>query len=89
MDSALRLHQHQHQPGSLAALAEYLYRRSGGMIGSLSQLIRGAAIVAIEDGSEQITRDLLEAIPVDYAAERGATARPSAGRGRTGQREAG
>ena len=48
------------------------------MIGSLSQLIRGLAILAIEDGSEQITRDLLKAIPVDYAAERGATARPAA-----------
>jgi len=87
MDSALRLH--RHRPGSLAALAEYLYRRSGGMIGSLSQLIRGAAILAIEDGSEQITRDLLEAVPVDYAAERGATARTAAGRGRPAQREAG
>ena len=87
MDSALRLH--RHQPGSLVALEDYLYRRSGGMIGSLSQLIRGAAILAIEDGSEQITRDLLEAVPVDYAAERGATARPAAGRGRAGRREAG
>ncbi len=87
LDSALRLH--QHQPGSLAALEDYLYRRSGGMIGSLSQLIRGAAILAIADGSEQITRDLLEAVPVDYAAERGATARPAAGRGRPGRREAG
>ena len=87
MDSALRLH--QHRPGSLIALEDYLYRRSGGMIGSLSQLIRGAAILAIADGSEQITRDLLEAVPVDYAAERGATARPAAGRGRVGRREAG
>ena len=87
MDSALRLH--HHQPGSLVTLEEYLYRRSGGMIGSLSQLIRGAAILAIEDGSEQITRDLLEAVPVDYAAERGATARPAVGRSRTGKAEAG
>ena len=87
LDSALRLH--QHRPGSLAALEDYLYRRSGGMIGSLSQLVRGAAILAIADGSEQITRDLLEAVPVDYAAERGATARPAAGRGRPGRREAG
>jgi hypothetical protein len=69
MDAALRLH--HHQPGSLVALKDYLYRRSGGMIGSLSQLIRGAAILAIENGSEQITRDLLEAVPVDYAAGRG------------------
>ena len=41
----------------------------------------------IEDGSEQITRDLLEAVPVDYAAERGATARPAVGH--SGRREAG
>ena len=34
LDSALRLD--RHQPGSLAALEDYLYRRSGGVIGSLS-----------------------------------------------------
>ncbi len=61
---------HHHQPGTLTGLSEYLYHRSGGMIGSLSQLIRGAAVLAIEDGSERITEDLLEAVPVDFAAER-------------------
>jgi hypothetical protein len=39
------------------------------MIGSLSQLIRGAAILAVGEG-EQITRDLLDLVPVDYAAVR-------------------
>ena len=81
MDAALRLH--QHQPGSLIKLEDYIYRRSGGMIGSLSQLIRGAAILAIEDRSEAITRDLLGVVPVDYAAERAATTRTlKPGRGR-------
>jgi hypothetical protein len=47
------------------------------MIGSLSQLIRGAAILAIEDGCECISRDLLDIVPVDYAAERADTARTS------------
>ena len=75
MESTLRLH--KHRVGSLVALDEYLYRRSGGMIGSLSQLIRGAAILAIEDGTERITRDLLDIVPVDYAAERAATTRTS------------
>jgi hypothetical protein len=42
------------------------------MIGSLSQLVRGAAILAIEDGTEQITKDLLDVVPVDYAAQRAA-----------------
>ncbi|MER8086954.1 TniB family NTP-binding protein [Streptomyces sp. NPDC094048] len=68
LESMLRL-QH-HQPGTLTGLSEYLYHRSSGMIGSLSQLIRGAAVLAIEDGSERITEDLLEIVPVDYAAER-------------------
>src|SRR6202165_5216067 len=71
-ESLLRLH--SHRTGSLIKLDEYLYRRSGGMIGSLSQLVRGAAIVAIEDGSEQITKKLLDSVSVDYAAERADTA---------------
>lgn len=73
MESTLRLH--RHKPGALVALDEYLYRRSGGMIGSLSQLVRGAAILAIEDGSERVSRDLLDIVPVDYAAERADTTR--------------
>jgi len=66
-----------HSP-TLVALAEYLYQRTNGMIGSLSQLVRGAAILAIQDGTEQITRDLLDLVPVDYAAERAHRARPQA-----------
>ena len=62
-------------------LDEYLYRRSGGMIGSLSQLVRGAAIVAIEDGSEQISKQLLDSVAVGYAAQRADTATRSPGRG--------
>ena len=57
------------------------------MIGSLSQLIRGAAILAIEDGRERITRDLLDVVPVDYAAERADTRATKSGR--TSQRAAG
>jgi hypothetical protein len=82
LEAMLRLH--KHNPGTLVALDEYLYRRTGGMIGSLSQLVRGAAILAIEDGTEQITRDLLDTIPVDYAATRSAiTPRPATKRART------
>jgi hypothetical protein len=46
------------------------------MIGSLSHLIRSAAIEAIMDGSEQITRKLLDTIEVDHAAESSAARRP-------------
>ena len=67
LESSLRLH--RHKAGSLVRLDEYLYQRSGGMIGSLSQLIRGGAILAIEDSCERITRELLDLVPVDYAAQ--------------------
>lgn len=66
LEGLLRLH--HHRPGTLVGLEEYLYRRTAGMIGSLSQLVRGAAVLAIEDGTEAITRDLLESVPVDHAA---------------------
>lgn len=72
LESMLRLH--KHEPGTLVGLADYLYHRTGGMIGSLSQLIRGAAILAIGE-DEQITRDLLDLVPVDYAATRTAPQR--------------
>jgi Bacterial TniB protein len=80
MDSALRLL--KHKPGSLVAMDDYLYRRTGGMIGSLSQLVRGAAILAIEDSTEKITRELLDLVPVDYAAERADITRTTRGRGK-------
>ncbi|WP_019871540.1 TniB family NTP-binding protein [Salinispora oceanensis] len=74
LEAMLRLH--HHTPGTLVGLDEYLYRRTSGMIGSLSQLIRGAAILAVEDGSEQITRDLLDLVPVDFAAEKATRTSP-------------
>ena len=73
MEASLRLHNHQR--GTLTGLGEYLFGRTGGMIGSLSQLVRGAEILAIEGGSEQITQDLLDLVPVDHAAQRSAAAR--------------
>jgi hypothetical protein len=43
--------------------------------------VRGAAILAIEDGSEQISKQLLDSVAVDYAAERADTATPPPRRG--------
>jgi hypothetical protein len=77
LEAALRLH--HHRPGTLEDLDRYLHQRTGGMIGSLSHLIRGAAIEAILDGTEKITRNLLEAIDLDHAAQthnNGASRRP-------------
>ena len=50
-------------------LSSYLHSRSGGMIGSLLRLIRSAAIQAVLDGSEAITKATLESIPVDIASD--------------------
>jgi hypothetical protein len=54
------LRPHRHQPGSLTGLEECLHRRTGGMIGSLLPPIRGAAIQAVLDGTEKITRAAAE-----------------------------
>ena len=67
MERALRLH--RHQMGALPAMDRYLHQRTGGMIGSLSHLIRAGAMMAILDGSEAITQELLDGIPVDHAAQ--------------------
>jgi hypothetical protein len=66
-EASLRLH--HHKPGTLSSLDHYLHRRTGGMIGSLSHLIRAGALTAILEGGEAITRELLEDIPVDHAAQ--------------------
>ncbi len=77
LEDALRLH--RHKPGTLAGLDRYLHQRTRGMIGSLSHLIRGAAVEAILAGTEQITRKLLDTIDIDHAAQH----QPAPGAGRT------
>ena len=67
METTLRLH--RHTPGSLVDLSKYLHHRTGGMIGSLSHLIRAAAIRAILDADEQIAQKLMDKVRVDHAAE--------------------
>jgi hypothetical protein len=67
LEDSLRLH--YHSDGTLVELSSYLHSRSGGMIGSLLRLIRSAAIQAVLDGSEAITKATLESIPVDIASD--------------------
>ncbi|MFF9843447.1 ATP-binding protein [Streptomyces sp. NPDC013740] len=73
MEQTLLLH--DHPPGSLIKLDRYLHNRTDGMIGSLSLAIRGAAIDAILTGTERVTKDGLDALPLDHTAE--TIARPS------------
>jgi hypothetical protein len=72
LEGSLRLH--RHQPGILPGLGGYLHQRTHGMIGSLLWLIRGAAIDAVNDGTEKITRKSLQSVSADLAAQ---TARPA------------
>jgi hypothetical protein len=67
LEATLRLH--RHEPGALAAQAKYLHQRTGGMIGSLTHLIRGAAIRATLGGQAALTRPLLDSVLIDHAAE--------------------
>ncbi|MGW9210952.1 ATP/GTP-binding protein [Embleya sp. NPDC055664] len=50
-------------------LASYLHQRTAGRIGSLTRLIRQAAITAIDDGTERITKTSLDTVRLDHPAE--------------------
>jgi hypothetical protein len=67
LESALRLHDHRR--GTLPRLAAYLHRRTGGVMGTLVSLIRKAAMAAILDGSQRITKESLEQCELDLRAE--------------------
>jgi hypothetical protein len=67
-EDALRLY--DHEPGSLVRdNLGYLLERTAGRISSLSQLIRYAAIVAIEEGYERVDRDLMDTFEIDWVAQ--------------------
>jgi len=74
-DSMLRLH--PRKPGTLTRLAPYLHTRTAGSISSLSMLLRFAAVTAIGDGTERITKAALHEVPLDHAAASVTTARPA------------
>ncbi len=73
LEDSLRLH--RHRTGSLPELDRYLHQRTHGMIGSLLWLIRSAAIDAVLDGTEKITKKSLDAIDADITSNSPAPAR--------------
>ncbi len=79
-DQMLRLH-HQ-KPAALTRLSRHLYGKAAGSISSLSMMIRSAAITAILDGTERITKAGLDAVPLDHAA---ATADIAVSKGKVGR----
>lgn len=67
-----RLPLRHHELGTLVPMADYLFERTSGSIGSLGRLLTGAAIDAITNDSittERIDRALLDAQQLDDAAE--------------------
>jgi hypothetical protein len=60
---------HHRDPGMLLQHADYLHERTGGLIGSLSHLIRAAAVDAILDSAETITKAMLDTVTIDHHAE--------------------
>jgi len=67
LEDSLRLH--RHRPGTLTKLDRYLHQRTHGMIGSLLWLIRSAAINAVLDSAEQITKKSLDAVEADITSQ--------------------
>ncbi len=67
MENALDLR--HHRPGSLVRLAPYLHARTAGRIGSLARLIKQAALAALADSTERITKTTLDAVRLDHLAE--------------------
>jgi hypothetical protein len=67
VEGSLRLY--RHKDGALVTLADYLHRRTRGMIGSLLWLLRDASCQAILDGTEKLTRKSLDQVAVDMTAQ--------------------
>ncbi|MFD3844839.1 TniB family NTP-binding protein [Streptomyces microflavus] len=67
MEEALVLYKHQH--GTLVGEWKYLFRRTGGNISSLAEIIREAAADAVLTGTERINRALLETIMINEHAQ--------------------
>ncbi|MFF3276805.1 TniB family NTP-binding protein [Streptomyces chrestomyceticus] len=61
---------HEHTRGTLTRLDRFLHTRTGGMIGTLSHQLRGAAVDAILTGAEKITKPGLLAVDLDIASRR-------------------
>ena len=63
---------HHHEIGTLPAMAEYLFERTNGSIGSLGKLLTGAAAETVNNPNivrEEITKALLETRRLAHSAE--------------------
>ncbi|MET9660314.1 hypothetical protein [Streptomyces sp. NPDC006510] len=73
-----------HRAGTLPRHAAHLHQRTAGRIGSLTRLIRRAAITAILDGTERLTKTSLDQVRLNHLTE--THHRPTASRAHTPKR---
>ncbi|MGO9163949.1 MAG: hypothetical protein ACLP7J_25235 [Streptosporangiaceae bacterium] len=57
------------QPGMLTGLADYLFERTTGHIGSFVTLVTRGCFKAIRSGEERLTAGLLDGVRIDEASE--------------------
>ena len=57
------------RPGMLTGLADYLFERTSGHIGSFITLITRGCVKAIRTGEEKLTAPLLDSVRIDEASE--------------------
>lgn len=67
IEAHLRLFQAGDQPLTGGTMPEYLFRRTGGVVGLLGCLIEEACMTAIETGAECVSHHLLEDIAIDLS----------------------
>lgn len=58
------------RPGDLTGLASYIHGRTDGYMGPIASLVREGAALAMDDGSERITKALLDRVVLDHASQR-------------------
>lgn len=67
IESQLRLFSAGGDPLTGGTMPEYLFRRTGGVVGLLSCLIEEACMAAIDSGTEQLSPELLDSVAIDLS----------------------
>jgi len=67
IEACLRLFEAGEQPLTGGTMPEYLFRRTGGVVGLLGCLIEEGCMAAMETGAECLSQDLLDDVAIDLS----------------------
>jgi hypothetical protein len=67
IEAQLRLHRAEEGMLTGGTMPEYLFRRTGGVVGLLGCLIEEACIAAIDTEEERLTQELLDEVDIDLS----------------------